>query len=82
MFLDYNEIPFEKIKINWGESLTIPALPNSYLENDLIIPIDESGKIFVPYYSFWEDQKTKMMSMNNFLDYSAQPEYYDDRSPF
>ncbi len=78
MFLDYNEIPFEKIKIKWGESLTIPALPNGFLEKELVIPIDESGKIFVPYYSFWKDQKTKMMSMNNFLDYSAEPEYDDD----
>lgn len=78
MFLDYNEIPFEKIKIKWGKSLTIPSLPNSFLEKELVIPIDDRGKIFVPYYSYWEDQKTKMMSMNNFLDYSAQPEYYDD----
>jgi len=78
MFLDYNGIPFERISVNWGESLVVPALPGGFLENDLIIPIDESGKIFVPYYSFWGDQKTKHLGMDNFLEYSSQPEYYDD----
>ncbi|HVO74926.1 MAG TPA: adenylate/guanylate cyclase domain-containing protein, partial [Ignavibacteriaceae bacterium] len=78
IFLDYNEIPFDKIKIKWGESLTIPALPESYLEKDLVIPIDESGKAFVPYYSYWEDQKTKMISVKKFLEYSEKPEYNDE----
>jgi adenylate cyclase len=78
LFLDYNKIPFEEISIKWGESLIIPALPEGFLEKDMIIPIDESGKIFVPYYSFWGDQKTKHLGMDSFLEYSTHPEYYDD----
>lgn len=78
MFLDYNEIPFEKVKINWGKSLVVPALPGGYLDNDLIIPIDEKGKVFVPYYSFWGDQKTKHMGMDNFMKLASEADNYDE----
>ncbi len=78
MFLDYNRIPFEEIKINWGKNIVIPALPDGFLEEDVVIPIDEHGNVFIPYYSFWSDSTLKMMEVQNLIEYSNQPQYLDD----
>ncbi|RPI70989.1 MAG: adenylate/guanylate cyclase domain-containing protein, partial [Ignavibacteriales bacterium] len=78
LFLDYSRVPFEKIKINWGDNLIIPALPESFLDEDVVIPIDNHGNVFIPYYGFWSDGSSKMMEVQNLIKYSNQPEYLDD----
>ncbi|MDO8549340.1 MAG: adenylate/guanylate cyclase domain-containing protein [Ignavibacteria bacterium] len=82
IFLDYNEVPFEKVKINWGENIIIPALQESYLDEDVVIPIDDHGNVFIPYYGFWSDGSSKMMEVQNLIKYSDKPEYLDDLLDF
>ncbi len=80
IFLDYNKVPFEKVRIKWGENIVIPATPGSYLDKDVIIPIDEHGNVFIPYYGFWSD--SKMMEVQNLFGYADKPEYLDDLLDF
>jgi adenylate cyclase len=76
IFLDYNKIPFNKLKIDWGHSITIPAVKGSYLNKDLIIPIDDHGLTFIPFSGFWKDEKN--MQVQNLLKYSANETNLDD----
>ena len=76
IFLDYNKIPFNKLKIDWGHSIIIPALRGSFLNKDIIIPIDNHGLTFIPFNSFWKDQKN--MQVQNLLKYSANEINLDD----
>jgi len=62
MFLDYVKVPFEKVKVEWGRRLIIPAGENSSLEQDVVIPIDERGRAFIPFPQTWEDSFVKMES--------------------
>ena len=82
IFLNYNKVPFDKIKIRWGESIVIPAVSGSYLDSDVTIPIDNNGKAFIPYYGFWSDGSSKMMEVQNLLEYLEVHEYYDDLLDF
>jgi class 3 adenylate cyclase len=54
IFLDYIKVPFEKILITWGKQITIPALKSSFLEKEVVIPIDEKGRVFIPFCQTWE----------------------------
>ena len=81
MFLDYVRIPFEKIKIIWGESLTIPALPEGFLEKDMVIPIDKNGKVYIPYPVMWE-KIPKMIEVQNFNAKCAEEKYSNDLSNY
>ncbi len=76
IFLDYNKIPFNKLKIDWGRSITIPALKNSFLNKDVVIPIDQHGLTFIPFYGFWKNEKN--MQAQNLLKYASNEENLDD----
>lgn len=54
MFLDYAKIPFENIRIEWGKKIVITATPDSSLEKDVVIPIDDRGRAFIPYCNTWK----------------------------
>ncbi len=54
MFLDYNQIGFDKIQVEWGKQIVIPALEGSYLEKPVTIPIDKKGLTLIPYHQTWE----------------------------
>ncbi len=60
MFLDHMRIPFEKIIVHWGESITIPAIKGSFLEKDVVIPIDDRGRAFIPFTAGWDEGFKKM----------------------
>jgi adenylate cyclase len=60
MFLDHMKVPFEKMIVHWGESITIPALKGSFLEKDVVIPIDDRGRAFIPFAAGWDDGFKKM----------------------
>jgi len=53
MFLDAVKVPMEAVIIDWGRTVTIPALSGSGLTRDLVIPIDAQGRTFVPYAQMW-----------------------------
>jgi adenylate cyclase len=80
IFLDYNRIPFDKIRIDWGHSITIPALKNSFLDKDVIIPIDKNGLTFIPFPGFWRNLKS--MQVQNLFMYVKNEENLDDLLEF
>lgn len=77
MFLDYNGVPFDSITIDWGNEIHIPALERSYLEEDLSIPIDNSGQVYIPYPCLWQDSP-RMMEAQNLIIHYDNPDYYDE----
>ncbi|MBN1104572.1 MAG: adenylate/guanylate cyclase domain-containing protein [Deltaproteobacteria bacterium] len=60
MFLDYVRVPFEKMVVEWGRRIVIPATREGFLEKDVIIPIDERGRAFIPYPQTWDRAFKKM----------------------
>lgn len=62
MFLEYARVPFEKLIVEWGNRIVIPATKESLLEKDVIIPIDDRGRAFVPFPQDWEHCFKKMES--------------------
>jgi len=79
MFLDYNRIPFEDVTIKWGESLTIPAM--GLLEKEMNIPIDENGKVYIPYPVTWE-KIPKMIEVQNFNEKCKDEKYSNELSEY
>ena len=75
IFLNYNKVPFDKVKINWASNLIIPALPNSFLEKDIAIPIDIHGNTFIPFMNRWGDGKVKMLETQSLLEYFQNEKY-------
>lgn len=60
VFLNYVRVPFDHIRVDWGHTLTIPALPGSFLDRDVILPIDTHGRVFIPYPQVWQHGFKKM----------------------
>ena len=79
MFLDYNRIPFEHIRIVWGKSLIIPA--EGMLEKEMRIPIDENGKVYIPYPVTWE-KIPKMIEVQNFNEKCKEEKYSNELSEY
>ncbi len=81
MFLKMNDVEPDSIFVRWGESITIPALKESKLEKDVVIPIDEHGQTFIPYPLKWQDDKRKM-EIRNFTERAEDPELTDELTTF
>jgi adenylate cyclase len=79
MFLDYSKIPFEDVKISWGQSLIIPA--EGMLDKEMRIPIDENGKVYIPYPVTWE-KIPKMIEVQNFNEKSKEEKYSNELSEY
>jgi adenylate cyclase len=79
MFLDYNRIPFEHIKIAWGKALIIPA--EGMLDKEMRIPIDENGKVYIPYPVTWE-KIPKMIEVQNFNAKCKEEKYSNELSEY
>jgi len=62
VFLDYIGVPFEKIIVEWGKHITIPALNDRFLEDDVVIPIDKKGRAFIPFCQTWKNDFEEMPS--------------------
>jgi adenylate cyclase len=72
MFLDYMRIPFEEIRVRWGDRIVIPALEGGFLERDVEIPIDRRGRAFVPFPSRWGEGFPRIEA-HALLDYYRDP---------
>lgn len=81
MFCRMYDVEPDSIVIKWGESLTIPALKESKLEKDVVIPIDEHGQTYIPYPVKWQEDKRKM-EIRNFITRSSDPELTDELTAF
>jgi adenylate cyclase len=60
MFLDYQQIPFSKVIVHWGKEIRIPAKEGPFLKKDVVIPIDETGRTFIPFPDYWNKDFTHM----------------------
>jgi adenylate cyclase len=60
MFLNQLKVPFEKIIVDWGREIVIPAISESRLDQDVIIPIDIHGQTFIPYAQTWQHDFEKI----------------------
>jgi len=60
MFLDYAGVSLEEIIVHWGEKIVIPKTKGSYLDSEVIIPIDDRGRAFVPFAQVWSKGFKKM----------------------
>jgi adenylate cyclase len=60
LFLNYAGVPFEKVIVHWGKEIAIPAIKESNLDKDVIIPIDNKGVAFIPFAQVWDKDFEKM----------------------
>ncbi len=56
MFLDYAGVAFEDIFINWGEYILVPATEQSFLDEEVRIPIDKNGRTYIPFWQTWKNE--------------------------
>ncbi|MBF0233486.1 MAG: CHASE2 domain-containing protein [Desulfamplus sp.] len=49
VFLDWVGVSLDEISVEWGQKITIPAEKTSFLDKDVIIPIDRHGRTFIPF---------------------------------
>jgi len=68
MFLDYAGVSLDEVIVHWGEKIVIPATKKSYLDNEIIIPIDDRGRAFIPFAQVW-DKDFKKMEAHALLKY-------------
>ena len=73
LFLNWAKVPFEKIIVEWGEKIRIPATKDSCLEEDVIIPIDQKGRVFIPFVD-------SMGSDFNLMPAHALLKYFSDEN--
>ncbi len=62
VFLNYIKVPFEKVVVEWGRRIIIPAGEEGGLEQDVVIPIDDRGRTFIPFPQIWKNSFVKMES--------------------
>jgi adenylate cyclase len=68
MFLDYAGVPLEQIVVHWGKEIIIPAKKGGLLDDEVIIPIDDRGRAFIPFVRTW-DKDFKKMEAQALLQY-------------
>ncbi|MCF8107617.1 MAG: adenylate/guanylate cyclase domain-containing protein [Desulfohalobiaceae bacterium] len=49
VFLDWAGLALEQLRVEWGKRITIPSTGNSHLDEEVHIPIDERGRVSVPF---------------------------------
>ena len=81
VFLDYVEVPFEQVLVDWGRHIIIPATPESWLEREVRIPIDTHGQVFIPYAHLWERDFDKM-AVHDLLGYRKKPNLQGNMAEF
>lgn len=72
MFLDYAGVSLDEVIVDWGREIRIPAPKSRFLDEDVVIPIDNHGRTFIPFTHVW-GQDFKSMFVHNFLKYAQDP---------
>ncbi len=73
IFMDWAGITMADLMVDWGKSITLPATEHSFLDNDVVIPIDERGRTFIPYVDEM-GKDFKQMSVHHFLTHFSDPD--------
>ena len=72
IFMDWAGITMADLIVDWGRSITLPVTGNSFLDEDVVIPIDERGRAFIPYVDEM-GKDFKQMSAHQFLTHFEDP---------
>ncbi len=72
VFLAEYEIPFSDLEIHWGRGVRIPARPERGLAEDLFVPIDERGRVFVSFAGAWNFDFPQMRA-DSLMDRARDP---------
>lgn len=81
MFLDYAKVSFEDVIVNWGRHIVIPASKGNPLARDTIIPIDDRGRVFIPYVQNWHHDFEKM-SAHRLLQHAKEKDLQGNLTAF
>lgn len=81
MYLDFADVSFDRVNIDWGRAIHIPADAGKYLEKDLIIPIDRQGRAFIPFPQRWGADFPNM-SAHNLLEYAKDVNLHGNLTEF
>jgi adenylate cyclase len=68
MFLDYAKVSLDKIEVNWGREIRIPAIKGGPIDYDVVIPIDYQGRTFIPFPQVW-GRDFEHMAIHKLLEY-------------
>ncbi len=72
VFLNYVKVPFEKVVVEWGRRIIIPAGGEGDLEQDVVIPIDDRGCAFIPFPETWKNSFVKIESEDLLKDEESE----------
>ena len=72
-YLDYVGLSANDLKIEWGKNLVLPKSAESWLNEDIMIPIDNSGRTRIPFVDLWA-QDFQNLSLSTFNKMAEEPE--------
>lgn len=72
-FLDHAGLTMQDVEILWGDVVIIHGQKSAVIGRELRIPIDESGRAWIPYTGLWTNDFEKM-SLHRLLDAYKQEE--------
>lgn len=72
IFLDYMGVKLSEIEVNWGKHIFIPKKKDNWLNENIYIPIDERGRMVVPFIEDW-GKDFPAISFENFMDQFDDP---------
>ncbi|MCZ7609626.1 MAG: CHASE2 domain-containing protein [Ignavibacterium sp.] len=72
-YLDYVNLSADDLIIEWGKNLVLPKLAESWLNEDIKIPIDKSGRTRIPFVDIWA-KDFQNLSLNTFNKMADQPD--------
>ncbi|WP_321492920.1 adenylate/guanylate cyclase domain-containing protein [uncultured Desulfobacter sp.] len=72
VFLGWAGIDFDDITIHWGRHIHIPSDKSSRLSHDVNIPIDNSGRTFIPFVGAMGEDFSQI-SLTDFFTYIKDP---------
>lgn len=66
MMLDYLEVSFSEVRINWGKEILIPNGESGRDSSFIRIPVNEKGETVIPFPSLWKNMP-KMMEAQTLI---------------
>jgi CHASE2 domain-containing sensor protein len=67
LFMSYCGVVGKDISVDWGNNVTIHPDSSSWITNDIIIPIDKKGRMYIPFSAKWGEDFLHI-SVNRFLE--------------
>lgn len=71
-FLDHAGLTMKDVEIVWGEALVIHGKNSAVVGRDVRVPIDDSGRAWIPYTGLWANDFEKMSLHRLLADYGSE----------